>query len=577
MTPSQRAKAFRRARLDVLKLRTELQRGSAGEITKLLKTALAEIRALLAAQPSDYQRWYLPQLKASIEQVLDEFERGAARSVSGAAGRAFEAGQALVDAPLEAGGVRVSAMLPQVDTRQLQAMRTFMVDRIADISTTVANKIAGDLSLVVIGAQSPGDAISRIAGIVEGGRGRAITIVRTEVGRAFSTAANERMQQASEMLPGLKKQWRRSGKINSRLEHDLIDGQIQPVDQPFVLGNGTRIMYPRDPAAPAKETINCFLPGTVIGGRVLGAMRARYSGQALRLRTARGLRLAVTPNHPVLTPRGFRAAQMLRKGDDLLGHRGDVEEHRARSAAVEVDKENGPAAIEEVFRAFAKAGAFRRAGARDDFHGDGRLLHGDVEVVGATGELLAAIETARLQLAVQCVLELAAMREPARARQRAALLAGGGIARAFASAPGVLQLALDGVLPVRLDRAPLDALRLGDAAQLDARRRKVLAEDVTADAAFVAELLERFPGAVLPDEVIEVREFHYAGFVYDVQSPFGWIVANGVFASNCGCESLPYMESWDVQTPGRRAFSEDELARNPTKRDLRRAGFDQAA
>lgn len=257
MTPRERAKAFRRARLDVLKLRTDILRGSANELTRLLRTALADIRGILAAQPSDYQRWYLPQLKQSIEQALAQFERAASSSLGSSAARAYEAGQSLIDLPIETGGVRVSALLPNVDTRQLQAMRTFMVDRIGDISDTVARKIAGDLGLVVIGAQSPSDAIGHIAGIIDGGRSRAITIVRTEVGRAFSTAANERMRQAKEVLPGLKKQWRRSGKIHSRLHHDTIDGQVKGVDEPFVLGNGVRIMYPRDPSAPPAETINC--------------------------------------------------------------------------------------------------------------------------------------------------------------------------------------------------------------------------------------------------------------------------------------------------------------------------------
>ena len=36
-----------------------------------------------------------------------------------------------------------------------------------------------------------------------------------------------------------------------------------------------------------------------------------------------------------------------------------------------------------------------------------------------------------------------------------------------------------------------------------------------------------------------------------------------------GCQSLPWMESWDVQHPGRIAFSEEEIARNPIRAELR--------
>ena len=87
------------------------------------------------------------------------------------------------------------------------------------------------------------------------------------LGRAYATASQLRATEAQKHVPGLKKQWRRSGKIHSRRKHDLTDGQIRPVDQPFLLGTGAviegqegggiRIMHPHDPKAPPSETINC--------------------------------------------------------------------------------------------------------------------------------------------------------------------------------------------------------------------------------------------------------------------------------------------------------------------------------
>ena len=35
---------------------------------------------------------------------------------------------------------------------------------------------------------------------------------------------------------------------------------------------------------------------------------------------------------------------------------------------------------------------------------------------------------------------------------------------------------------------------------------------------------------------------------------------------NCGCQSLPWMESWEVKHPGRKAFSEEESATQPDSR-----------
>lgn len=262
MTPSERERAFARIRNHVVRGQVGLMRATRDELARLLREAQRAIAEQLAGQPSEYERWSLPQLSNEIRRALAEFaERGSARA-STAAGRAWALGEDLVDAPIEAAGVRVGAMLPRLDTRQLQAMRTFLVDRVKDIGTDAANKITAELGLVVIGARTPSEAIGAVRTILgETSRARATTIVRTELGRAFSHAAQERMSAAAERLPGLRKQWRRSGKLYPRLHHDLADGQVVEVNKPFVLRPlgkaAVKLMYPRDPTAPAGETVNC--------------------------------------------------------------------------------------------------------------------------------------------------------------------------------------------------------------------------------------------------------------------------------------------------------------------------------
>lgn len=262
MSPSERNRAFIRARNRVAREEAALMRATREELVRLLKAAQAAIGEALAAQPTEYERWSLPQLRAEVERVLAEFERQGAAAAARATGRAWELGEELVTAPLEAAGVRASGVLARIDTRQLQALRVHLIDRVRDIGTQAGNKIVAELGLVVIGARSPHQAIGAVRAILgEASRVRATTIVRTELGRAYSHAAQERMAQAAQRLPGLKKQWRRSGKLHARLHHDLADGQVVAVDKPFVLKPFGRpaveLMFPRDPAAPAAETINC--------------------------------------------------------------------------------------------------------------------------------------------------------------------------------------------------------------------------------------------------------------------------------------------------------------------------------
>lgn len=302
MTPAEREKLFARARARVAREQTGLMRGTRDELVRLLKEAERAIAAQLAAQPTEYERWSLPQLQRDVRRTMEDFaEQGAAR-VSTAAGQAWQLGEHLVDTPLEAAGARIASVLPRIDDRQLRAMRAFMVDRIKDIGTASANKITAELGLVVIGARSPFEAIKAVQQILGGSsRERATTIVRTELGRAFSHAAQLRMEAAAESLPGLQKQWRRSGKRNPRFHHDLADGQVVDVDKPFVLKPlgkpAVELMYPRDPAAPAGETINCGCQSIPI----MSHWQVKHPGR--------------TPGSPLLEDDGDTLADVLARQD----------------------------------------------------------------------------------------------------------------------------------------------------------------------------------------------------------------------------------------------------------------------
>ena len=288
MTPKEAARAARAEQRRILAERTAFMRATRDRIVALLNHALEEIKVTLAGAPTDYERWSLPQLAAEIRQTLDKFGEDAGAEISTAAGKAWEAGAAVVDKPIEAAGIRLAGVLPMLDTRQLLAMRAFMVDRIKDIGVQAANRISNELGLVVIGTQSPSEAITNITRVLgEPSRNRATTIVRTELGRTFAVASFERLKLAADKVPGLKKQWRKSGKVHPRLHHELADGQVQEVNDPFILAGGkVKLMYPHDPKAPAGEVINCGClalafkddwavsrPGRAPGGRMEDGVR----------------------------------------------------------------------------------------------------------------------------------------------------------------------------------------------------------------------------------------------------------------------------------------------------------------
>ena len=102
-------------------------------------------------------------------------------------------------------------------------------------------------------------------------------IVRTEVQRVYSIALDSQIQSLAALVDNPKKllkQWD-SGPFRPgrREEHQNIDGQQVPVDQPFKLyGGAVTLMYPRDPSGPPGETINCGCTWIIVPESLVNAM-----------------------------------------------------------------------------------------------------------------------------------------------------------------------------------------------------------------------------------------------------------------------------------------------------------------
>ena len=249
------------------KRRNAIQQDTVDQVVAALRQAFTNINKKLQDQPSDYQLWHFPRVKKAIETALLAFGETAGAHASAGQARAFDAGEDLVVNPLKAAGLNIEGIFPRIDKGQLLAMQAFLTNKMMDVGHDAITRINGQLALHIIGSQSVEDTIKGIQDVEPMARKRATTIIRTEIGRAYAVASQDRLEQAALHVPGLKKQWRRSGKIHSRRNHDLADGQIRSVDQPFIMGtgavvegqegNGARLMFPHDPKAPAAETVNC--------------------------------------------------------------------------------------------------------------------------------------------------------------------------------------------------------------------------------------------------------------------------------------------------------------------------------
>lgn len=268
--------------------------------------------------------------------------------------------------------------------------------------------------------------------------------------------------------------------------------------------------------------VNCVLPGAIIEGAVVGALKSFYAGPAVEVVTVTGNRLSLTINHPVMTSQGWVAAGELRQGMKLFRNDFDVGA---------VNDNECPSAIEDVFALLARDTApYSIAPTAEDLHGDARFVNGDVDVVFADRSLLRYF-----------VFELADCRskfEFVASDMRELLVAGLGAGKHRAERiplPSTSFMGFGDELFLRSSRHPTIpyARRFGKSANWHVVSSQKRIDSGAVDPKFFGELMNRGAGKIAVDEVMRIRRFEYVGHVYDLQTVAGYHTANGLYISNC--------------------------------------------
>lgn len=85
---------------------------------------------------------------------------------------------------------------------------------------------------------------------------RALVIAQTEIGSATNWAQYNVAQEAAAMDVPMEKEWLSLRDDRVRDDHRSANGQRQPMDEPFLVGDD-ELMYPSDPSGSPEEVINC--------------------------------------------------------------------------------------------------------------------------------------------------------------------------------------------------------------------------------------------------------------------------------------------------------------------------------
>jgi hypothetical protein len=90
-------------------------------------------------------------------------------------------------------------------------------------------------------------------------KARGDTIAKNE---AFTAQAQGRAEAYRQLMDSgkvetIKKRWQHASAKDPRHDHRALDGAEVDLDASFVMGDGTRMQYPHDPAAGPEHTIGC--------------------------------------------------------------------------------------------------------------------------------------------------------------------------------------------------------------------------------------------------------------------------------------------------------------------------------
>ena len=446
----------------------------------------------------------------------------------------------------------------------------------------ITNTTARDLQRLIDDALRDGWPVQRLADEIsiqfEQYKGhRSKLIAQTNVTGAFGRGQLQAFERA-----GLKKRWltQRDGRV--RDTHRRADGQEQQSSDPFQVGQAL-LMYPGDPETDVpKEIFNCFVGETdVYSANIRGAFRSWYKGSLITIETASGNKVTCTPNHPILTERGWTKAERLLKGDRVLSCINS--EWISRS---DMDIENRPSKIKQVFDSLAVFGTvMRESSSVVNFHGD--RPHSDVDIVRANGELHMGDIARKLKNPVRKLLLSFAnfapcdvfslrlfYREPMeklwrfvsnclmRLRYKSHSFLTWGIRHA-----GVHRLASSPYWNFFFDKPTpdnasahtefLSELLFTDAgsvedgylvgiddtpfpARLDTKLTEPAQDRLDITSISSSDTLSRFTGKISFDNVVDVSiRNNFSGHVYTLETKEGIYLSNGIVSKNCRCSMLP--------------------------------------
>lgn len=317
-----------------------------------------EMKEQFAKQLLNVNQTALAYVNGELPEVYAINYNSLAGSVDGVGGYSFT----LVDADTVRNlAVTDTSLLPYKE-----------IDPAKDIPWNM-KKINAETLQGILQGESMDKIAKRLRNVQEMNKTQAIRSARTIVTGAENKGRQDSYERAEKDGIILQKEWIATNDGRTRHSHARLDGAI--VDQDKKFDNG--LMYPGDPNGRPEEVYNCFVGETKVASDsdVVRSYKHKYNGEIISIKTAGGVQFSCTPNHPILTPRGWVAAELLKNRDNILVTHGENNVF----SRVNPDVKHRFPRIDAIHKFGKKMRGQRACGLSVNFHGD--ISTSDVEVV----------------------------------------------------------------------------------------------------------------------------------------------------------------------------------------------------
>jgi len=263
-------------------------------------------------------------------------------------------------------GMEAAESFTIYDTGAIEKLNN-RLDKVSGVTDTIRDQMKDTIKDGIEGGWTESELSSAIRDKYNIAQNRSDTIARTELGGVINDSRIEGFTSV-----GFGKHSWLSARDGSVRDLHMIDGEIVKIGEQF--SNGLR--YPNDPEGEPENVINCFIPDTLMQGQITCGSRLKYAGPIKMIKTSRGNNLTVTPNHPIMTSRGWMPADEICEGMDLLCYTGKSQDSLGITG---IHNAEIPARIEDVFNSMQCHS--RSMVAENNFHGDGQFGYGYIDIV----------------------------------------------------------------------------------------------------------------------------------------------------------------------------------------------------